>query len=350
VYVESEHKEDVQAAFMRTYRVTCVPADEHHDLISYANCRDEKLLEGSWVRFRHGEHKGDLAIVISESQTNDSVSVATIPRIPMGLSLSTGKRQRPAPVRAALFDPKIVEMVYGRGSVTQVQDRYRFKKRTYLNGLLLLDDQAVSNLNTEPHPSLDEVIPFREAQLPAIKNHCMDTLKWESIRNVWQRGDCVQVSSGELSPLQGRVESLDFEVWSAAVQGNWTDDNKLSIQDIPLNCLERRIFAGDSVLVVAGRSKERCRIVVSVSEGNVMFVDYGTKEEVRPFCSYHLTSLTRNLDHSVSIIRQVLCQRLCSCPLIISACTVCRAGAIGQGPSFGPAYRQPCHHLEEPDL
>jgi transcription elongation factor len=268
---------------MRTYHVTCVPADEHHDLISYAHRRDEKLLEGSWVRFRHGEHKGDLAMVIGESQTSDSVSVVAIPRIPMGPFLSTGKRQRPAPVSAALFDPKIVEMVYGQGSVTQVQDRYRFENRTYWNGLLLLDDQAVSSLNTEPHPSLDEVIPFHEAQVPAIKRHCMVTLKRESIRNVWQRGDCVQVLSGELSPLQGLVESLDLEAWSAAVQGDWTDDNKLSIQDIPFNCLERRILAGDSVLVVAGRSKERCGIVVSVGEGNVTFVDYGTKEEVRLF-------------------------------------------------------------------
>jgi transcription elongation factor len=262
----------------------------------------------------------------------------------------TGKRQRPAPVGSALFDPKTVEMVYGQGSVTQVQDRYRFENRTYLNGLLLLDNQAVGKLNTEPHPSLDEVIPFHEAQLPAIKRHCMDTLKRESIRNVWQRGDYVQVISGELSPLQGRVESLDFEVWSAAVQGDWTGNNKLSIQDIPLNCLERRILEGDSVLVAAGRSKERCRIVISVRDGNVTLVDYGTKGEVRLFCSYHPTSLMRNPDHSVSIIRQVLCQWLCSCPLIISVCSVCRAGAIGQDPSFGPAFRQACRRLEEPDL
>jgi hypothetical protein len=306
VYVRSECREDVQAALPQAHRVLCVPAEEQHDLISYASRRKVKLPEGSWVRIRHAEHKGDLAIVMQTSHVDDSVSIAIVPRIPMGLYPTRSKQQNTA---TNLFDPGAVESVYGRGSVTKVQDRYRFQNRTYMNGLLLLNNQPVSKLIVEPHPSLDELIPFLEAQLPAIELPCLHTLKRESIRNVWQRGDRVEVVSGAFTQLWGRLESLDFELWSASVQGHWAD-NQLSVQDIPFNCLKRCILKGDNVAVVAGRSKERNGIVISSSDGNVTFIDYSTKEEVRYFFRSSCIKSYANIGYGVNVICQVLCPRL----------------------------------------
>ena len=281
VYAIAESLERVRAVFKQSGSIVCVPPEESADLITYSDRRYEnKSFKGPWARFRRGERKGNLAIVMEISEVDNSISVATVPRVPLESFATAGKRKQTTPVRAALFDPKAAEAVYGRGSVTYIKDRCRFKNQTYVNGLLLLNNQAAHLFTNEAHPALEELILFSEARLAAIESHVMGALKKESVMNVWQRGDRVKIISGPLISICGQLESLDFEQWLAAVHCHGTDIEP-TIQDISLDCLQRYVEKGDSVRVVAGRNKERCGLVVSVMDTQVVFVEYKTREEVR---------------------------------------------------------------------
>jgi transcription elongation factor len=279
--VESEKVARVRALFPQSHDIFCLPPEEHDAFFSFLHKDGRAPSAGNWIRFRRGQHKGDLAIVIDSSEAHDLVHVAMVPRISL-VPGTAGKRRRTAKVQPALFDPKVIRTAYGQRSVSQDQEGFRFQGRTYANGLCLVNVQAAHAIVREPHPSLEELLLFREAGLETIQSAVADALCQESIRTLWQRGDRMEVISGAFVGSLGCLESLNFDLRSAEIvlsAYDAVDPNMLS-QHIALDCLQRYILKGDSVLVMAGRSNGRRGLVVSVDDENVTFVEDKARVEV----------------------------------------------------------------------
>ena len=84
VYVQAENRLQVQATFTQGRKITQIPQEERAAFVRWFDWTGKKLLpEGAWVRFRRGDLKGDLGIVVESSDANDFVTVAAVPRIPI---------------------------------------------------------------------------------------------------------------------------------------------------------------------------------------------------------------------------------------------------------------------------
>jgi ribosomal protein L24 len=117
----------------------------------------------------------------------------------------------------------------------------------------------------EHHLSLQELFPFFESGMEAIKTTLMDMLKRESIRHTWQCGDHVEILEGAFPAHPGRLLTLDLNLWSAEVAVEAVPaESDHSKQSVSLDGLQCSLMNGDSVLVVAGQSVGRRGLVIQV--------------------------------------------------------------------------------------
>jgi len=311
VYVECEGIQYVQAAFPHSRSILHIPADEYDDCIRWSSSKDPPNCR--WVRFRRGPIKGDLAIML-RLQTADIMTVAMVPCIALN-DPKAGKQRKKPRIPAALFAPEAVRAVYGPRSVTKLNDSFRFRNQTYVNGLCVSDIQATHAVTTEHHPSLQELFPFFESGMEAIKTTLMDTLKRESIRDTWQCGDRVEILEGAFATHFGRLLSLDLNLWSAEVAVEAVPaESEHSKQGVSLDGLRRFLMNGDSVLVVAGRSVGRRGLVVQVESLNVSFVEDTTRQEVSfQGINYIRRSNPLHTGHSATSFCEILFSRLHIC-------------------------------------
>jgi transcription elongation factor len=236
------------------------------------------LLDGAWVRFRRGDMRGDLGLVVESSGTDDSVTVAAVPRMSPVYAPTTPKRRKTAANPQMLFDPESVEAAFGKGSVISAGGKFVFQNRTYICGLLLRKVAATHGLVEAPRPSLDELLLFRQSGWKEIASLVEDAVHRESIRNTWQAGDQVDITGGELRGLSGELKAISLDQWSAEITP--LPDATNTILQVSLDSLVRRVPVGANVVVVAGRSKECRGITVSSTAEYITFIEDKSRKEV----------------------------------------------------------------------
>jgi transcription antitermination factor NusG len=241
VYVEAQSRDDVVAAFPHARWIFRVSFEESINLIQWIDrIRSNQLQKGTWVRFRRGHLKNTLGIVVETRIGTDSTTIATL------------SHQRADPTAT--------------GKET---DRELCKRQI----------QAAHAVTIVPHPPMEEVLLFYTSGSLEFASIVKEALHKESVRTSWQTGDRVKVLSGAFITSEGRLKSLDLELWSAEVELQEGG----GLASIPLDELERHFFVGDEVLVIAGVCKGRHGIVVSLDNEGVVFIEDKTREEVRLF-------------------------------------------------------------------
>jgi ribosomal protein L24 len=280
--VEARDRRHVEAAFTQGRKITLIPPEEHAALVAWFDQDSRRLLpEGTWVRFRRGDLKGDVGIVVRSSQADDFVTVAAIPRMPLpptsAMQLPTQKRRKTAATSRTLFDPDSIEAAFGKGSVNKLNDQCTFQKRTYVSGLRLQRLQAAHHLVEEPYPALDDALLFRESGWKEIMQSVGDALRRGSIASTWQAGDKVDIMHGELAGLSGELKSLNLELWSAEIEAF---ANIAGTIQVSLEFLARHVSVGKSVVVIAGKNRGRQGVVVSSDGEYVTFVEDKSRDEV----------------------------------------------------------------------
>jgi transcription elongation factor len=249
-YIEAKCRADVAAAFPENRLIFRVPFEESISLTSWIDrIRSNALQKGSWVRFRRGRLKGRLGAIVETKAGTDSVTVMTLSCEPAEPKATLGER--------------------GRLCAHQIQ--------------------ATHAVTIVPHPQIEEILPFYNSGSLEFASFIKQALHRESVRAAWQVGDRVKVLGGAFMTLEGRLKSLDLELWSAEVELQ-DAGGSTSISQVPLGLLRRRFFVGSEVHVFAGLSKGRRGIVVSADDESVIFIEDKTREEVRLLSMQLLTA------------------------------------------------------------
>ena len=183
-----------------------------------------RLKKGAWVRLKQGVYKGDLARVERVDLAQNRVQVRAVPRIDYNNIKTIGERARRArkgtgrpPQRA--FD---LEKLRSLGADMQEQDGFFvYRSKRYRGPFLYqwLRSTRVDQEGVTPHP--EELRLFQDPDetgpdvvLAAAEHAELPTVEYRA-------GDVVQVISGDLRTLMGRV--VDVRGASVVVAPDYED-------------------------------------------------------------------------------------------------------------------------------
>lgn len=246
---------------------------------------------GSWATVRHGQFAGDIARVRAVEEGTDVVDVEVVPRLWERPGKRPRTRRRIDRAPKTLFYRELVERRPGFNS-NMIQAGKETgsciinNEEEYLrNGLRVLKIAGLHCLQ-QCQPNASELELFTIAGVNTLR---------ETNREFLQVKDDVVILRGEFAGKLGCVK--------------WKDDQEARVQlynekeasvSFELSQVRRYFRIGDSIAVRIGMVSGRRGMVVEVSETNLTFVDFSTKEEVRiPNLIYHCVFTRSTVDCAV---------------------------------------------------
>ncbi|CAD6194882.1 unnamed protein product [Caenorhabditis auriculariae] len=281
IYVESYKQAHVASAIegisaLNQFNITMVPIKDMVDVLRVV--KDTPQLKiGSYVRLNRTMFKGDLAQVDLVDIGGNKVNLKLIPRIDynrmrgaMRTEADRNYKLKRRPM-AKLFDVDAIKDI--GGEVTNDGDFVTFEGNSYRRGFLYKYFPLNAILADGVKPSLAELEKFQEANDDLKKE--LESTSIKETENPFVPGDMVEVKSGELVNLRGKVETIDG---SKVVL---IPDQEGLKDPITLNAYELRKYFkdGDHVKVISGRYEGHTGLIVRVVENNViMLSDLGMDE------------------------------------------------------------------------
>lgn len=300
IFIEARFSQDVRKTIEGIVGINpsqdlkLIPIEEMADLL---NLRKQQALitKGSWLRFKKGLYKGDLARV--QDIENDTVIVQFIPRLdlsdaraaeeksfaegPMTDENGAKRSQRRLPYLAGMPRPNAkffhladVRKVYGQDAAQKVPGgRYSFRNDEYENGFCVGKRYKLSSFVTENvQPNLDELQAFQvedeDDQLTTIAK-----ANQSAVASVLRPGDHIEILEGEQVGARGIVEAVSGDVVSMSV------DNEQQF-DVPASFVKKVFKTGDHIKVVRGKNIDETGLIVRIDRRNVTFVSDVSQSEV----------------------------------------------------------------------
>lgn len=270
VYVEAYKATHVKRAIegiygfrFGMYNQKMVPIEEMTDVLRVVSTTPE-VRPNSFVRFKRGLYRGDLALVIAYDGVKGVATLKMIPRIDYTSLVNRAKlRMRPV---AALFDPE-----KARASSADVLTEGGFlvvRGRRFKNGFLIKRVHVSSLIVEDVVPSLGEVSRFNispesvglSGQVPQVQVAV---------------GDVVRIVEGELTNLIGLVTSVTPEtVVVKPEHSELTDPIQFGHHE-----LVKHFKVGDHVRVLRGQYKGESGLIVRARDDQVVVLsDFSIKE------------------------------------------------------------------------
>lgn len=265
-----------------------VPVREMTSLLS-VKVQKRPLKEGQYVRLRRGEMKGDLAKILRLLEGGSKAVIQVVPRPDYDKekkAVGSGVTARAVP---SLFNPeeaaKKSEVVRRRMPALQEQ-MHLWNNNFYRDGFLIKEVAVSTYIDSENiKPSMEEMALFRERRQPSLeyddgdvdeseaygsgssKTLLDDIIEMQSSEVVTKVvpfviGDVVQVVSGELRNLKGRVVSVDEAAQLVKVSPMHSDTKTDFF--IEASNLVKNINPGQHVKVVDGSCSGQTGKVVCV--------------------------------------------------------------------------------------
>jgi hypothetical protein len=246
--------------------------------------RSDRIRAQTWARLQKGPNKTDLAYVLRADVDSDHVQIAVVPRMAFTVQRSPEdnlcKLER---LPAIPFDPTIIEDVHGPDALKQRGDSCIFDNKTFRNGMLILNVQALHTLVPIPFPSLREVMPFVDAGFIAYEA-ALDVTAHEELARI-RPGDYVHLIAGQRAGCMAMVVTIEDYIACVDIHPVDMDpDQPSNLVDVPIYSMQRILHVGDYVRVRddAAELAGSAGIIAAVSEDGqvVQFIQEKTKKTV----------------------------------------------------------------------
>lgn len=226
---------------------------------------------GSWATVRLGQFAGDIARVRAVEEGTDVVEIEVVPRLWERPGKRPRIRRRIDRAPRTLFYRELVE------------------RRPGFNADMIQTGKEPGSciINNEEEYLSNGLMVLKTAGLHVLK-HCQPSaseLELFTIAGV----DTLRETNREFLQVKGDVEILRGEFTGKVGCVKWKDDHEARVQlygekeapvSFDLSQVRRSFRVGDSIVVRIGMVSGRRGMVVEVSETNLTFIDFSTKEEV----------------------------------------------------------------------
>lgn len=249
------------------YKQQMVPIKQMPDVLKVVQAVGN-LREGSWVRVKSGKFKGDLAQVFYCQPSQNQVCVKLIPRIDYtrkrGALKTNEESKRKGRIPQKLFDPDLVKSIGGDWNTDG--DYIIFEGNRYSRKGFLYKNLNVGLLITEGvKPTMNELEKFEES---AEKDSLdLQKLKWTE-EQPFAPGDNVEVVTGELQNLQGKVVKVEGGVVEMLPKHKELKER----MSFPAHELRKYFHIGDHVKVLKGNFSGDTGLVVAVEDKELRII------------------------------------------------------------------------------
>ncbi|XP_025424604.1 transcription elongation factor SPT5 [Sipha flava] len=290
IYIESYKQTHVKSAIenvsslkMGFWKQQMVPIKEMTDVLKVVKVQTG-LRSKQWVRLKRGLYKDDIAQVDYVDLAQNHVHLKLLPRIdytrPRGAlrasmdpeALKRKKKRRPA---AKPFDPEAIRAI--GGEVTSDGDFLIFEGNRYSRKGFLYKNFYMNAITADGvKPTLSELEKFEEApegidiELPVSNKD--NSANSQSLSS----GDNVEVCTGELINLQGKVLSIDGDMVTIMPKH---EELKMPLEFMA-NELRKFFKQGDHVRVVGGRYEGDTGLIVRVEQNRIVLFSDVTMHEL----------------------------------------------------------------------
>ncbi|KAL1117370.1 hypothetical protein AAG570_004696, partial [Ranatra chinensis] len=287
LYIESFKQTHVKAAMENVgnlrvgmWKQQMVPIKEMTDVLRVVKVQTG-LRPKQWVRLKRGVYKDDIAQVDYVDLAQNQVHLKLLPRIdytrPRGAlrtnqdnDLKRKKKRRPP---AKPFDPEAIRAI--GGEVTSDGDFLIFEGNRYSRKGFLYKNFTMSAIIADGvKPTLSELEKFEES--PEGIDIEVAATKDEGPRHTFSAGDNVEVCSGELMNLQGKIISIDGNLIMVMPK----HDALREPLDFQAHELRKYFRLGDHVKVLAGRYEGDTGLIVRVEDNRVVLFSDLTMHEL----------------------------------------------------------------------
>lgn len=229
-----------------------VPLEESINLLRIPRSFTPK--NRSWIRIaKPPVYRGDLAFIVDVVYP-DGLNVFFVPRIamerqqvkrkPSGLKAPGGRRgqlHRPA---QSLFNPEVVQSVYGEASVQQRNQVFVFKGTTFKNGFVSDIFPLAHFLPAEATPTIEELNTFQLCPEITLEDVGIGYLQ-RIVSN-----DNVKVVTGQQKGLVGKVKERSQD--TVTIEYIQLGDSAMSTVSLPARDVRKKFSVGDQVRVIFG--------------------------------------------------------------------------------------------------
>jgi transcription elongation factor SPT5 len=288
-----------------------VPIQQMTSLLTIT-VKKRPLKAGQWVRIKRGELKGDLAKVLSLNEGGETAVIQAVPRIDFTPNVNKPPGSKSARPLQAPFDPSRVNssLVERRQFPPTGETCNYYERNFYKNGFLLKEvkiDLYLSDENVSP--KLEELTMFRQrsgrktgggsddegdaddqddAQQPSVVQELAELQAADSAFglskkqvSLYRPGDLVQITSGDLRNMVGRIVSLSDT--DRIVRVKPVHEVDLGEMDVEMDLIVKYIRPGSHVKVIDGEFVGQTGRVVCINKVDgshiaALFTDVVNKE------------------------------------------------------------------------
>ncbi|KAF6200841.1 hypothetical protein GE061_005288 [Apolygus lucorum] len=259
-----------------------VPIKEMTDVLRVVKVQTG-LRPKQWVRLKRGIYKDDIAQVDYVDLAQNQVHLKLLPRIDYtrlrGALRNTQsqdndlKRKKGRRPPAKPFDSQAIREI--GGEVTSDGDFLIFEGNRYSRKGFLYKNFTMSAIVADGvKPTLSELEKFEES--PEGVDIEVATTKDDAVNHTFSTGDNVEVCSGELINLQGKVISVDGNMVLMMPK----HEELTEPLEFQANELQKYFRLGDHVKVLAGRYEGDTGLIVRVEENRIVLFSDLTMHEL----------------------------------------------------------------------
>jgi transcription elongation factor SPT5 len=314
VYVEAYKKVHVLNAvkglsMLYPNSVNLVPLSEMSEVFNMDKVDKLPVSEGSFVRIKFGQYKGDLAQVVYVEKSSREITVKIVPRLDQ-----SGSSSKIKPI-ARLFNPNDYPGVDIKRDPLTGEMYHWYKGNSYKDGFLIKSLKARSLIVENVVPSLAETKDFNskvEEEEAALSRSLL-------VRKVhFVAGDKVKIVVGDLKNLIATVFSVSNG--ELTLTPNIAELEHTSII-VKQNEVVKYFEVGDSVKVVGGRAAGLSGLIVSASTksaevmaadnqvAEVLFTDMQSSGDINISTStgqkFRINDIVKMSDGGVGLVLQV---------------------------------------------
>ncbi|XP_075228601.1 transcription elongation factor subunit Spt5 [Lycorma delicatula] len=289
IYIEAYKQAHVKQAIenvgnlrMGFWKQHMVPIKEMTDVLRVVKVQSG-LRPKQWVRLKRGVYKDDIAQVDYVDLAQNQVHLKLLPRVdytkPRGALRQTQesdllKRKKKRRPPAKPFDPEAIRAI--GGEVTSDGDFLIFEGNRYSRKGFLYKNFTMSAIIADGvKPTLSELEKFEEAP-EGVDIELSTGSKEDGPGHSFSAGDNVEVCSGELMHLQGKILAIDGSMITVMPKHEDLTD-PLVFQATEL----RKYFCmGDHVKVLAGRYEGDTGLIVRVEDNRIVLFSDLTMHEL----------------------------------------------------------------------
>ncbi|KAF7296383.1 hypothetical protein HMN09_01108400 [Mycena chlorophos] len=295
--------------------VQLVPIEERAALLSLKP-HEVELGPGSWVRFKRGTYRGDLAQVVEVIEPGEHVNVRFVPRIDLrpvdaeALDAAEHPQQQqqdgePAkkkkkPIKSfmglagarntgrppqKLFNPSQVADAFGAASVVRQNQVYLFQGEVFKDGFVERDIKKLQLVWEEVNPTLAELVWFgvgekeNDSMVHVDLSAVDETARKAGIGGL-KPGDRVEVFDGEQTRVYGIIAEIHKDTVVISVRGLQQQEMDFEMVEVPARNVRKRFASGDHVKVISGHGAGETGLVVTVHGDVVTFLSDTDLREV----------------------------------------------------------------------